>query len=157
MYGISQKITGQNTKPVQSKDTNNRAKGDAGEYLALFELCMNEIVAHKITGASYDIIVNYSDSLIKVQCKTGHHPQSWRTKKKFTDRLRFKCYKGSKSKTQYSKNEVDIYAFADLDQKVVAWVNFKDVNTSLVIMKDSFDKYDLNKCLSEHIKTNQRG
>lgn len=139
------------------KHDSNVARGDAGEYLALYELRMNEVIAHKITNAPYDIIVNHLDSLIKVQCKTGHHPQSWRTKKKFTDRLRFRCYRGSNSKTRYSKNEVDIYAFADLDQKVVAWVNFKDVNTSLVIKKNSFDKYDLSKCLSKHIKTNQRG
>ena len=50
--------------------------------------------------------------------------------------MRFRTYKGSKGKSKYNKNEVDLFAFVDIDTKSIAWVHFDETyQTGLGIKK----------------------
>ena len=127
----------------------NVARGEVGEYLALAELNLNQLLSHRVDKAPYDIIIDANNSLIKVQEKVGHLPKNWRTKKIYDDRVRFRTYKGSGAKIKYNENEVDLFAFVDIDSKSVAWLHFNETYKSgLVIKKDDFCDYNIDRTLS---------
>ena len=135
----------------------NVARGEVGEYLALAELNLNQILSHRVDKAPYDIIIDANNSLIKVQVKVGHLPKNWRTKKIYDDRVRFRTYKGSGAKIKYNENEVDLFAFVDIDSKSVAWLHFNETYKSgLVIKKDDFCDYKIDRTLSLYFSNKRR-
>ena len=133
------------------------SRGEVGEYLTLAELNLNQILSHKVDKAPYDIIIDANNSLIKVQVKVGHLPKNWRTKKTYSDRVRFRTYKGSGTKLRYNENEVDLFAFVDIDSNSIAWLHFNETyKTGLVIKKDNFCDYNIDRILSLYFSNKRR-
>tara|TARA_Y100000356_G_C11016588_1_gene161149 strand:- start:12 stop:470 length:459 start_codon:yes stop_codon:yes gene_type:complete len=142
----------------QINNSKNVARGEVGEYLALAELNLNQILAHKVSKAPYDIIIDANNSLIKVQVKVGHCPKDWRKGKIRYDSVRFRTYKGSKGKSKYNKNEVDLFAFVDIDTKSIAWVHFNETyKTGLRIKKKDFINYNIDRILSLYFSNKNKG
>lgn len=130
---------------------NNMFKGEFGEHLALSELNMNQILCHKVSNASYDIIIDINNSLIKIQVKVGHLPKDWRKNKIVKDTIRFRAYRGCKIKHSYNKDEVDLFSFIDADNKSIAWLHFNETyRTGLRIKKKDFKNHTLERALSMH-------
>ncbi len=133
----------------QINQNKNVARGEVGEYLALAELNLNQILSHKVNKAPYDIIIDANNYLIKVQVKVGHPPKDWRTNKVINDCIRFRAYKGSKSKEHYNSSEVDLFAFVNIENNSIAWVHFDETyKTGLTIKKDDFCYYNIDRVLS---------
>ena len=65
----------------QISNSKNVARGEVGEYLALAELNLNQILAHKVSKAPYDIIIDankfsYKGTRLGILLKIGERVKS---------------------------------------------------------------------------------
>lgn len=111
----------------------SRVVGQAAEHYVMFDLMTSGIFASKSPdGCPYDIAADIGSKIIKVQVKSAL---------KASDRdgaYRFKTYhremKGKiRTDIPYTDDQVDLFAFVAIDQRVVAYVPFDRIFSTTAV------------------------
>ncbi len=97
--------------------------------------------------SKYDIIIDTSSSLIRTQVKTTITPTDTREQQSFAYQIKRKI--GNKS-IAYDLDEFELYAFACIPLRRVAFIPHKDiVNTFKVTIRlEEHDYYSLDRAIS---------
>lgn len=122
--------------------------GKAGEYLVCADLIMQGYIAYlSEQGLRYDIVADINGRLIRIQVKTTIKYKAIPQRKEYIPSYLFnvrRCGKGGRKK--YKKNEVDLFAFVALDRKLIGYVPFNKIKTTMTFrVKDFESEYYGNK------------
>ena len=129
---------------------NNKLTGTAGEYVACADAMFKGYSCSVSTEeAEYDLILDTGKDLLKVQVKSSSYSRSQNG-----DSLSFTiCRRNSKLSTY----DVDLFAFVDIDSNSIAWLHFNETyKTGLVIKKDNFCDYNIDRILSLYFSNKRR-
>lgn len=118
--------------------------GRAGEYLTMFDLLSKGYQAYLTDqGASYDIILDLGDRLIRLQVKTTQKPS--KMNKEYANNVyMFNVRRADRSgQRSYGLNEFDGFALVALDRKAVYYYPFTEgLNRTLLFRLDT-EKYKI--------------
>ena len=133
---------------MQSTKTKHLKIGSAGEYLTMFEIYMEGYKALHSSGQSkYDIIIDTGSRMIKTQVKTT----TKNTTAKHMQTFRYQICRraGQKYLDPYEIDDFELYAFACIPLRRVAFIPHKDINTSykVTIRLEEFDFYTLSRAI----------
>jgi len=120
---------------------NNKLIGKAGEYLACFDANINGYSCSLTTEESaYDIVLDTGKKLLKIQVKSSTYSRS-----KTFESLSFTVCRRNSTISEYN---VDMFAFVDIENRAVAWMDIDKVNKYRVsIKRNEFSLFDINSAL----------
>lgn len=111
--------------------------GRAGEHLVCCDLIKQGYVAYMApAGLPYDVIVDISGRIIKIQVKTTQEPKDFPKQKRI---YRYSTRRAKGSRVRYDINSVDYFAFVALDIMTVAYVPIDQMVTQRGTIKQTRD------------------
>lgn len=129
--------------------------GKAGEYLVCADLILKGFVAYPSEqGLPYDVVLDTGNNLIKIQVKTTKEPKKTPQRKEITYSYIFDLSRhGTKNKSSYKENEVDIFALVTLDTRNVGYVRKEEFRKTMTFRVDSLrGSYYDEKGISDYEK-----
>ena len=94
--------------------------GKAGQHLVCYDLIMNNYVCFlSDEGLNYDIVLDLNGDLKRIQVKSTLKAINYRRSKNI---YRFGVKRAKRNGAKYKTTDIDIFAFAFLDIKKVAYV-----------------------------------
>lgn len=124
--------------------------GKAGEYLVCFDLVTQGYVAFlSEQGLPFDIVLAANSRLYKVQVKSSFVPRV--LSKRPIPVYAFQKTKGVNNSKYYTADDVDIFAFVGIDEKVVGYLWAKDVKSAMNFKSEKYrGKYKSEICNARH-------
>lgn len=137
------------------ENINDMQIGKAGEYLVCADLISKGYIAYlSEQGLSYDVVLDISDRLVKVQVKTTRQykqtPQRVNNNKTYAFNIK-RC--GKKNGKFRDKSSCDIFALVALDEKQIGYMRNEDVKQTMFFRVESLR----GTYRDENIKTLVRG
>ena len=108
--------------------------GKAGEYLVCADLILQGHIAFPSEqGLPFDVVLNHSGKLLKVQVKTTRSPKHIPQRKSDIPAYIFHIGINGKgaSRKKYDSKQVDIFALVALDSQRIAYLPFFDTQTTM--------------------------
>lgn len=106
------------------RKSNELQIGKAGEYIVCADLIMKGLIAYPSEqGLPYDVVIDVDGKLLKCQVKTTEKPREiqQRNKKTFAYIFNIKRH-GKNGIRKYTKNEVDIFALVELENRTSIYI-----------------------------------
>jgi uncharacterized protein YerC len=120
------------------KNINDLQAGKAGEYLVCADLILKGFIAYPTEqGLPYDVILDVSGKLYKVQVKTTRKPSPVPQRKNRTEKYIVnirRCGKGGRR--SYKKGEVDIFAVVALDTRTIGYIKAENTKQTMFFLPE---------------------
>jgi len=112
--------------------------GKAGEYLVCADLILQGFIAFPSEqGLPFDVVLNNSGRLLKIQVKTTRRSKHIAQRKSDIPAYIFHIgingagAKGKKRRTKYDQTQVDLFALVALDSKRIAYLPYFNTQTTM--------------------------
>ena len=121
--------------------------GVAGEHLVCFDLMTKGYnVSMSEQGMSYDLVLDYNSTLLKIQVKTTRTYTPTPQRKKHYPSYRFAVRKhGNGGRVVYEPTDVDIFALVCIETKQVGYIKHVDMPITISVRVDDFKGKYLNE------------
>lgn len=112
--------------------------GKAGEYMVCADLILKGFVAFPSEqGLPYDVILDVSNKILRVQVKTTESPRVIPQRNKETKSYIFNIKRSGKNgKTRYSNEEIDLFALVCVDTRKIGYLAADDMPETINIRVD---------------------
>jgi hypothetical protein len=120
------------------RKSNELQIGKAGEYLVCADLIMKGMIAFPSEqGLPYDILIDTGKKLLRCQVKTTERPRKvpQRASEGFAYIFNIKRH-GKQSRARYGKDEVDLFALVELENRSVVYILNRDLPETINIRCD---------------------
>ena len=119
--------------------------GRAAEHLVCADLLLGGWSAfHTAQGMAYDLVVDVSGRIIRVQVKATLHPRHPQPKMRANPAYFFSIKRAGRGATRlYRDDEFDIYALVAVDRRLIAYFAKAELPTQLITMRIPGGRYGL--------------
>ena len=120
--------------------------GKAGEYLVCADLLLQGYIAYLTEqGLHYDLVVDWSGRLLRIQVKTTRTYRPVPQRIKHTPAYLFnvrRCGKGGRQR--YKRDDLDIMALVALEEKIIGYIPIAQIKTTMVFRTRKYN-YNNNR------------